>query len=149
MTKSRTQYQREWRRNNPDKVRNNKSISYWNNPEKYRKRARETYHKNKNSKTNGKVLDLVAKQMKYLGVSSTGLFRMNYLEKYAHDYFLKMNSDPTLKITPCYEKIRIEVDRFQLECFETIRKHTNPDTIKEEEFQKIAKKYPLLTWPFG
>ena len=96
MTYSRTDYQREWRRTHSENVRKNKRTSYWNNPEKYRKKARETWHKNKGSTTNGKTNDMIANNS-MVGLSPTTSFRIRYISKYASELFKEQLQNKTMK----------------------------------------------------
>ncbi|MCE2507358.1 MAG: hypothetical protein J4F36_13010 [Nitrosopumilaceae archaeon] len=147
MTNSRTEYQREWRRTHPENVRKNKRTSYWNNPEKYRKKAREAWHKNKESTTNGKVNDMTANDPR-VGLSPTTAFRGSYIRKYARELFDKQFQNKTVKIYTLYKKVRKDKEMFDWDMISLANKK-GVENVTEQDMKNIAEKYENLTFPFG
>ena len=147
MTNSRTKYQREWRHTHPENVRKNKRTSYWNNPEKYRKKSREAWHKNKGSSTTGKVNDIIAINPA-VGLSPTTCFRGSYIRKYARTLFKKQVQNNTVKIYTLYKKVRKDKDMFDLDIASLAMKK-GFENITEQDMKNIAEKYENLTFPFG
>jgi len=139
----RTEYQRKWRQNNPEKVRKNRQKSYWNNPEKYRKKAREIWHKNKGSTTTGKTLDKIANQVE---LSPTLNFKMNYIRKHAKDEVFKTLDKRFSKTNTLYQNIRKQVDGYSISIISLLQKTKNPTHTQIEENQK---KYDLLKFGDG
>jgi|APSaa5957512535_1039671.scaffolds.fasta_scaffold02963_1 hypothetical protein len=144
--KSRTEYQREWRYSHPENVRKNKRTSYWNNPEKHRKKARETWHKNKGSTTNGKINDRMAVNP-MVGLSPTTSFRGNYIFKYARELFEKQSQNKTVKIYTLYKKVRSDKEQFDLDMI-FLAKKKGVENISEQDMKDRAEKYENLTFPF-
>lgn len=144
--KSRTEYQREWRYSHPENVRKNKRTSYWNNPEKYRKKARETWHKNKGSTTNGKVNDMTANNP-MIGLSPTTSFRANYISKYARELFEAQLQNRTAEIYTLYKKVRRDKEKFNLDIV-FLAKKKGFENITEQDMKDRAEKYENLTFPF-
>ncbi len=146
MTDSRTEYQRNWRRTHLENVRKNKRTSYWNNPEKYKKKSRETWHKNKGSHTTGKVNDRVAvNQM--VGLSPTTAFRGSYVSKYGRELFEKQLQDKTAKIYTLYKKVRLDKEMFDWDMI-SLAKKKGVENITEQDMKDRAEKYEHLTFPF-
>jgi len=146
MTNSRTEYQREWRRTHPGNVRKNKRTSYWNNPEKYRKKSRETWHKNKGSTTNGKTNDMVANNP-MVGLSPTTSFRIRYISKYASGLFKEQLQNKTMKVYTLYKKVRRDKELFDLDMIFLAEKK-GIENITEQDMKDRAEKYENLTFPF-
>lgn len=147
MTNSRTKYQREWRRTHPENVRKNKRTSYWNNPEKYRKKAREIWHKNKGSCTAGKINDRIARNPA-VNLSPTTAFRGNYISKYARGLFEKQLQNETVKIYTLYKKVKSDKEKFDLDMIFLAEKK-GFENITEQDMKDIAAKYENLTFPFN
>ena len=146
MTNSRTEYQRNWRHTHPENVRTNKRTSYWNNPEKHRKKARETWHKNKGSSTTGKINDRVAIDP-MVGLSPTTAFRGSYISKYARELFEKQLQNKTTKIYTLYKKVRRDMEMFDLDMI-VLAEKKGFENITEQDMKDRAEKYENLTFPF-
>jgi len=144
MTNSRTEYQKNWRHTHPENVRKNKRTSYWNNPEKYRKKSRETWHKNKGSTTTGKSNDMTAELVK---MSPTTFYRGRYVQKYARNLFEMEKSKPRNYIYPLYKKVKLDVDRFVFDLI-LLGEEKGVENITEQDMKDIATKYENLTFPF-
>lgn len=103
MTNSRTEYQREWRRTHPENIRKNKRKSYWNNPEKYRRRARDHYHKCIGSIANKKLDEMINQQSRM----SPSLFsKLMYIKEHANEIYETQLVSRYDDISLIYDKVK-------------------------------------------
>lgn len=140
----RTQYLREWRHKNSDKVRKNRRTSYANNPEKYRKKSRDTYQKNKghdwdDDNKNGKINDRLAVNS---AVSPTKFFKFSYIKKLAKEEVYNTLDGQFTPVDPLYRKIRKEEDGFIVSSMFLLKEtNNNPST---KQINKIFLKFSML-----
>jgi len=136
--KSRTVYLRNWRHNNPINVRKNKKTSYWNNPEKHRKKSRETWHKNKNNyelDENGRINDKVGKRANRSGST---IYKIQFIRKYAIEGTCSEHGF----IDPVYQKVKTQNSSFVFKAIQLLRETENNPTKKQ--VSELLKKYHIL-----
>ena len=135
---SRTEYFREYRRKNPDKIQEIKQKYYHNYPEKHRQWSRNYYHQTKNKPDKGKV---VARAGLIAGWSATTAYRITVIRNYGSEEISKRANDEKISIYKAFLLVRAE------------RKQASKDLmilfIKGKKFSDqnmipIFKKYPNL-----
>lgn len=147
--KSRKEYLKQWRLNNPEKVREHKRNYYSKHEEQERERARKLYHKNKNNPEKGKSIE---KFLKTYG--GTLLPNISYSTYYRTEFVIDYGSAMAIEeiekrkswkgIEPIYDKVRREYDsclfRMIMRADELGCKYNE---LSNDEFKKIRDNY---TW---
>jgi len=140
----RKEYLRIWRLKNRDKIRLHKLKYYWKFPEKHRKRARETWHKNKGSTTKGKTVNIGANRYPRLNLSPTQWFRTSFIMKHSSEEIISKCDKGQLSIWKAYNLVKLERRRFEIEIVKLAIKKGGLEHLEINECIKIRKKYPSL-----
>ncbi len=140
---SRTEYFREYRRKNPDKIREIKQKYYHNYHEKHRHWSRNYYHLTKNNTSKGKA---VARAGLVIGRSATTMYRIIFIHKYGSDDIFKRADIGEISIYKAFLLVRAERKQASADLTNLIIKEKNQN-ISEQNVISIFKKYPNLKIP--
>jgi len=141
---SRTEYQRNWRKTHPDNVRKNKKTSYWNNPEKHRKRARDHWRK-LNPITFKNELKLCHLQGKQKQLPLPLFRKLMHIAQYAVEVYTNKIVDRYDDISPIYDKVVEELASFQQECNKLA---SEKGSLTEQDKIDIALRCEYVTYPY-
>lgn len=142
----RRDYLREWRYKNREKIREYKVGVYWNDPEKHRKKSRETYHKNKNSTTKGRTNMIMSKKLKGMGhkISPTNIYKLRKVSDIGNPKLIKRLKDEKISINKAYNIVKDENDSYQLEIFRLLEKYEDLENIPNEVIIKTRQQFTNL-----
>jgi len=114
LKKSRKEYLKQWRLNNPEKVREYKRNYYSKHEEQERERARKLYHKNKNNTKKGKSIEKFLREYggKILShISYSTYYRVEFVIDHGSAKAIEEINERKWKgIEPIYDKVRREHD---------------------------------------
>jgi len=141
---SRTEYFREYRKKNPEKIWEIKKRYYDNHPEKHREWSRDYYHRTKNESKKGK---LVAIAGRFAGRSATTMYKVKVISTFAKRSFIKNSEKNKLSIHRAF----LIIDRERKQAYNRLAllmvKENTINPTKSKVIQ-IFKKYPNLKCSF-
>lgn len=91
---------------------------------------------------------LIEKSARSIGLSGITFYRLLFIRKYAKKLYdeERFSSNPK-PLTPLYQKIKLELESFNVNCAECVLVKGN-DKITHEDLIEIVNKYENLTFPF-
>jgi hypothetical protein len=141
----RTKYLREWRHANPDKIRKNKKTSYWNNPEKHRKKARDNYRKKHNIQADKKLSEMLDHKSH---LSPRTVYKLLYIKEYASEIFESKLVTGYGDITPIFDMVRKDVESFN-DTAKSLSQNIADKNLVVQLQRDLSASYENLTYPFS
>ena len=135
---SRTEYFREYRKKNPDKIQEIKQKYYHNYPEKHRQWSMNYYHLTKNKPDKGKV---VARAGLITRRSATTMYRILVISRYGSEEISKEVDDRKISIYRAFLLVRAERKQAFKDLMSLLIKGKK---FSEQDMISIFKKYPNL-----
>jgi len=140
---NKTQYQKEWRHSHPENIRKNKKTSYWNNPEKHRKKSRDTYDKKHNIQPSKKLSDMLKHKM-----PPKTRFKLFYIKDYAREIFENKLAVRHDDIAAIFELVRKDVKSFE-NVLSIMKKNLGSENVTLQLQKELAARYENLTYPWN
>ena len=140
---SRKEYLKNWKYDNPEKIRDYKRIYYSKHSEQERARQRKIYHSNKEKIKQGKEVGKINdKTARIQQLSPTNFFRGKYIVQYGSKEINYKARDNLISIWKAYKIVRNEVIQYEQEVMSELVKHKMD--FSKIDTNKIRKKYQNL-----